>query len=63
MYSRLFSATQESRSYARFDLYDAQGTWRYSTHNAPDQKQLPTNWGCFSRRGSKQSWNSSLVRM
>ena len=33
VYSRLFSATQESRSYARFDLYDAQGTWRYSTHH------------------------------
>ena len=49
VYSRLFSATQESRSYARFDLYDAQGTWRYSTHNAPDQKQLPTNWGVLQQ--------------
>lgn len=49
VYSRLFSATQESRSYARFDLYDAQGMWRYSTHNAPDQKQLPTNWGVLQQ--------------
>ena len=49
VYSRLFSATQGSRSYARFDLYDAQGMWRYSTHNAPDQKQLPTNWGVLQQ--------------
>lgn len=53
VYSRLFSATQESRSYAHFDLYDAQGTWRYSTHNAPDQRQLPTDWGVLQKAGQQ----------
>ena len=51
VYNHLYSATQESRGYARFDLYDAQGAWRYSTHNAPDQKQLPTNWGVLQQAG------------
>lgn len=55
VYSHLFSATQETRSFARFDLYDAQGIWRYSTHNAPDQKQMPTNWGVlYQARGQKK---------
>ncbi len=45
VYSQLFSATEGLRSYARFDLYDLEGNWRYSTQNAPDRRQLPTSWG------------------
>ncbi|MEM5780864.1 MAG: histidine kinase, partial [Lawsonibacter sp.] len=45
VYNRLFQATEGMRSYARFDLYDREGGWRYSTQNAPAQTRLPTNWG------------------
>lgn len=31
VYSHLFGATQGQRGYARFDLYDTRGQWRYST--------------------------------
>jgi len=43
--SRLFSATGQAREYARFDLYDAGGTWRYSTQGPPREETLPTHWG------------------
>lgn len=45
IYSELFTAIGEARTYARFDLYDLEGNWRYSTQQAPELKQLPTNWG------------------
>lgn len=45
IYNRLFSATEGMRDYARFDLYDIHGRWRYSTQSVPGQRQLPTNWG------------------
>lgn len=41
----LFSATEECRAYARFDLYDSEGRWRYSTRSAPAQRQLSPHWG------------------
>lgn len=44
VYARLFEATASARDCARFDLYDAQGNWRYSTRNAP-AAPLPTDWG------------------
>ena len=31
VYSQLFAATESVRSFARFDLYDISGLWRYST--------------------------------
>ncbi|MGE4276174.1 MAG: sensor histidine kinase [Lawsonibacter sp.] len=45
IYNRLFAATEGMRSYARFDLYDREGRWHYSTQNAPTQEQMPTDWG------------------
>ncbi len=45
LYGHLFTATEGLRGCARFDLYDSQGRWRYSTQNAPAQEQLPTDWG------------------
>lgn len=45
--SRLFAATEEARDYARFDLYDAAGTWRYSTGSPPAERTLPTGWGAL----------------
>lgn len=41
----LFSATEDSRLYAGFDLYDNEGNRRYSTQGASGQKQLSTHWG------------------
>ena len=45
VYSQLFNATESVRSFARFDLYDISGRWRYSTQAAPESRSLPTNWG------------------
>lgn len=50
VYARLFSATEAARDYARFDLYDREGRWRYSTRNAP-ASDLPTDWGVLQRAG------------
>ena len=36
VYSQLFDATESVRSFARFDLYDISGRWRYSTQTAPE---------------------------
>lgn len=45
--ARLFAATGPARDYARFDLYDSEGNWRYSTRNEPSEqeKRLPLRWG------------------
>ena len=48
VYTQLFSATESVRSFARFDLYDISGRWRYSTQTAPEDRTLPTNWGILS---------------
>ena len=45
VYARLFDATASARDCARFDLYDAQGNWRYSTRNAPEVRAMPVDWG------------------
>ena len=49
VYSQLFAATESVRSFARFDLYDISGTWRYSTQSAPADRTLPTNWGILAQ--------------
>ena len=54
VYSRLFTATAGLRDYARFDLYDREGIWRYSTLNAPSQRQLPTNWGILGQANREE---------
>lgn len=45
VYGELFSATGQARDYARFDLYDSGGHWRYSTQQSPARTVLPTDWG------------------
>ena len=52
IYSLLFDATEGMRGYARFDLYDAEGKWRYSTHAAPESDRLPTSWGVLNSAAS-----------
>lgn len=55
VYNRLFAATQEARSYARFDLYDDKGNWRYSTRSVPTSQQMPTDWGALQRARHTQT--------
>lgn len=43
--SQLFRASGDVKSYARLDLYDISGNWRYSTQTAPASLSLPVNWG------------------
>ena len=45
VYSALFEATENIRTNARFDLYDADGQHRYSTHNREMPVHLSTDWG------------------
>ena len=54
VYAHLFEATGSTREYARFDLYDSEGNWRYSTRNAPSRLSLPTNWGALYQSGAGQ---------
>ena len=53
VYNSLFQAVREVRNYARFDLYDRQGRWRYSTQALPSQRSLPVNWGVL--RAARQA--------
>lgn len=45
VYNELFNATEGLRGYASFDIYDADGAFRFSTQNLPRSASLPTNWG------------------
>lgn len=45
VYSELYGATEGSRSAARFDLCDSQGTSLYSTGSTPLETPLSPNWG------------------
>lgn len=42
---KLFRASGEAKNFARLDLYDISGLWRYSTQTAPASLHLPTSWG------------------
>ena len=42
---QLFRASGEAKNFARLDLYDISGLWRYSTQTAPASLRLPTSWG------------------
>ena len=49
VYARFFQAAGSARDFARFDLYDAQGVWRYSTRAAPAAHELSTRWGVLQK--------------
>ena len=59
VYNSLFQAVREVRSYARFDLYDSQGRWRYSTQALPSQRAIPVNWGVL--RAARQAGSLRFV--
>ena len=45
VYQQLFEAAGQAMGQARFDLYDLEGRWRYSTDL--QGKDLPTGWGAL----------------
>lgn len=51
VYAKLFDAADRLRAFARLDLYDNAGIWRYSTHSG-SAAALATDWGvlCAARR-------------
>ena len=53
-YSVLFDATEPVRRFARFDLYDADGTLRYSTQTAPEEQMLSTSWGVLQEAAQEE---------
>ena len=58
VYSELYSATEGSRSAARFDLCDSRGTSLYSTGSTPLETPLSPNWGCSTPPGRPGIWPS-----
>ena len=54
VYSVLFDATEPVRRFARFDLYDADGTLRYSTQTAPEEQMLSTSWGVLQEAAQEE---------
>lgn len=49
VYRELFSLTERMRSYARFDIYDKNGKWKYSTRNYTPLENMPADMGIFYR--------------
>ena len=47
VYNELFRATEDLRGYASFDIYDADGLFRWSTQSLPRIASLPTDWGAL----------------
>ncbi len=45
VYSVLYDATEDVRRFARFELYDAEGTLRYATQTVHGAQTLPVSWG------------------
>lgn len=59
VYDRLYPITESLRSFARFDLYDISGNWRYSPQAAPGEKKLATSWGIL--HAAAQAGANTLV--
>ena len=47
VYDELYRATEGLRGYASFDIYDADGTFRWSTQSLQHADALPTDWGAL----------------
>ena len=58
VYQELFEATGQARGKARFDLYDLEGHWRYSTDLRGED--LPTDWGVL--RAARESGGGLAYR-
>ena len=61
VYSELYSATEGSRSAARFDLCDSRGVSLYSTGSTPLETPLSPNWGILHAAGQTRALVFSQV--
>ena len=55
VYSALYDATEDVRRFARFELYDAEGTLRYATQTVHGAQTLPVSWGILKEAADRDT--------
>ena len=55
VYSALYDATENVRRFARFELYDAEGTLRYATQTVLGAQTLPVSWGILKEAADRDT--------
>ena len=55
VYSALYDATEDVRRFARFELYDAEGTLRYATQTVIGAQTLPVSWGILKEAADRDT--------
>ena len=55
VYSILYDATEDVRRFARFELYDAEGTLRYATQTVLGAQTLPVSWGILKEAADRDT--------
>ena len=55
VYSILYDATEDVRRFARFELYDAEGTLRYATQTVIGAQTLPVSWGILKEAADRDT--------
>lgn len=55
VYSALYDATENVRRFARFELYDAEGTLRYATQTVIGAQTLPVSWGILKEAADRDT--------
>lgn len=55
VYSALYDATEDVRRFARFELYDAEGTLRYATQTVLGAQTLPVSWGILKEAADRDT--------
>ena len=55
VYSALYDATEDVRRFARFELYDADGTLMYATQTVLGAQTLPVSWGILKEAADRDT--------
>lgn len=55
VYSALYDATEDVRRFARFELYDAEGTLMYATQTVHGAQTLPVSWGILKEASDEEA--------
>ena len=55
VYSALYDATEDVRRFARFELYDAEGTPMYATQTVHGAQTLPVSWGILKEAADRDT--------
>ena len=55
VYSALYDATEDVRRFARFELYDAEGTLMYATQTVHGAQTLPVSWGILKEAADRDT--------